>query len=344
MVSPANLGFGIVLLAALAASSAPANAQWLNQPTPNIPRTADGKPDLAASAPRTPDGRPDLSGVWTNRGAAYAPPEASLSPAAKALVREREENYFKDRPFFQCLPSGPEVKVGSKRFNQTPALITISYEDLSYRLIFMDGRKLERDPARTWMGYSVGRWEGDTLVVDSFGFNDRSWLDARGLPHTEDLRLTERYRRSTVGRIEVEVTATDPSLYTAPLTVSYAMTLQPDTEMIEAVCESEQEHWVGRQSDIEHGAVTVVPEILARYVGVYSGLWVDRPRTVQVKLVDGTLYVNGLVGDTVRLVPHSDTYFMSTDGLTYQFGGEGQAITYMIERHVSGDWKYTREP
>jgi hypothetical protein len=194
------------------------------------------------------------------------------------------------------------------------------------------------------MGYSVGRWDGDTLVVDSFGLNDRSWLDARGLPHTEALRLTERYRRSTVGRLEVEVTATDPGLYTAPLTASYTMALQPDTEMIEAVCESDQEHWVGRQSEIEHGAVTVAPKILASYVGVYSGLWVDRPRTVQVKLMDGTLYVNGLVGDQVRLVPHSDTFFMSTDGLTYEFGGDGRAITYMIERHVSGDWKYMRVP
>jgi len=317
-----GLSVWFTLLVALAA---PAHAQWLNQPTPNIPRTADGKPDLAAPPARAADGHPELSGIWTNRGIAYAPPDNVLTPAAKELVRAREENYFKDRPFFQCLPSGPEVKVGSKRFNQSPTLITIMYEDLSYRLIFMDGRKLERDPARTWMGYSVGRWEGDTLVVDSFGFNDRSWLDARGLPHTEDLRLTERYRRSTVGRIEVEVTATDPNLYTAPLTVSYAMTLQPDTEMIEAVCESEQEHWVGRQSDIEHGAVTVVAEILARYVGVYSGLWVDRPRTVQVKLVDGTLYVSGLVGDTVRLVPHSDTYFMSTDGLMNRPGNPGDS-------------------
>jgi hypothetical protein len=323
---------------------APAHAQWLNQPTPNIPRTADGKPDLAAPPARAADGHPELSGIWTNRGIAYAPPDNVLTPAAKELVRAREENYFKDRPFFQCLPSGPEVKVGSKRFNQSPTLITIMYEDLSYRLIFMDGRTLEPDPERTWMGYSVGRWDGDTLVVDSFGFSDRSWLDARGLPHTEALRLTERYRRSTIGRMEVDVTATDPGMYTAPLTASYTMTLQPDTEMIEAVCESEQEHWVGRQSDIEQGAVTVAPNVLASYVGVYSGLWVDRPRTVRATLVDGTLYVNGLVGERVRLVPHSDTYFMSTDGLTYQFGGEGGAITYMIERHVSGDWKYTRQP
>ena len=328
----------------LMAVAATADAQWLNQPTPNVPRGADGKPNLAAPAPRAADGHPDLSGLWTNRGIAFAPPETSLTPAAKALVRAREENYYKDRPYFQCRPSGPEIKVGSKRFNQTPMLITILYEDLSYRQIFMDGRRLEPDPERTWMGYSVGRWEGDTLVVDSFGFNDRTWLDARGLPHTEALRTTGRYRRSTVGQMQVDVTATDPGMFTAPLTVSYTMTFQPDTEMIEAVCESDQEHWVGRQSDIEHGAVTVAPAILASYVGVYSGLWIDRPRTVHVTLVDGTLYVNGLVGDTVRLVPHSDTFFMGSDGLTFEFGGDGGTITYVIERHVSGDWKYTRQP
>ena len=172
-----------------------ADAQWLNQPTPNIPRTADGKPDLTAPPPRVPDGQPDLSGVWTNRGAAFIGSDTTLTPAAKELVRAREENYLKDRPAFQCRPTGPEIKAFFKRIVQTPTLITILYEDLTYRLIFMDGRTLEPDPERTWMGYSVGRWEGDTLVVDSFGFNDRTWLDARGLPHTEALRLTERYRR-----------------------------------------------------------------------------------------------------------------------------------------------------
>ena len=107
---------------------------------------------------------------------------------------------------------------GWKRITQTPTLITILYEDLTYRQIFLDGRKLEADPERTWMGYSVGRWEGDTLVVDSFGFNDRTWLDARGMPHTEALRMTERYRRETVGRMQVDLTVTDPGTFTSPQT------------------------------------------------------------------------------------------------------------------------------
>ena len=331
-------------LALCMAVSVCANAQWLKQPTPNIPRTAEGKPDLAAPPPRLPDGHPDLSGVWTNRGAAFIGSDDTLTPAAKELVRAREENYFKDRPAFQCRPTGPEIKPSFKRIVQTPTLITILYEDLTYRLIFMDGRALEPDPARTWMGYSVGRWEGDTLVVDSFGFNDRTWLDARGLPHTEALRLTERYLRSTVGEMRVQVTAVDPGVLTTPRTTSYTMTFQPDTEMIEAVWECDQEHWVGRLSDAERTAVTVAPALLASYVGTYSGMWGTVPRTVQVTLTDGTLYASGLLGEPVRLIPQSDTFFMGADGLTFEFGGDGDAVTYVVERHVSGDWKYARRP
>ena len=321
-----------------------ADAQWLNQPTPNIPRTADGKPDLAAVPPRSLDGHPDLSGVWTNRGAAFIGSDDTLTPAAQSLIRAREENYFKDRPAFQCRPTGPEVKAFFKRIVQTPTLITILYEDLSYRLIFTDGRTLERDPERTWMGYSVGRWEGDTLVVDSFGFNDRTWLDARGLPHTEDLRLSERYRRATVGQMQVEVTAVDPGVLTTPRTTSYTMTFQPDTEMIEGVCDSDQAHWVGRLSDVERTAVTVTPAVLATYVGTYSGMWGPVPRTVRVTLTDGTLYATGLLVEPVRLVPQSATFFMGSDGLTFEFGGDRGAVTYLVERHVSGDWKYARQP
>jgi hypothetical protein len=325
------------------AAALPAHAQWLNHPTPNIPRTSTGKPDLAAPAPRGADGHPDLSGPWTGRPAAFRLPDEALTDKSKALIHEREENYLKDRPAFQCQPAGPETIAGWRRIIQTPSLIAIAHETLTYRFIFMDGRKLEANPERTWMGYSVGRWEGDTLVVDSFGFNDRTWLDARGMPHTEALRTTERYVRRTLGQMQVELTVTDPGAFAKSWTVTYDLEFQPDTEMVEAVCE-DKSRFVGRLSDAENGAVAVPPQTLAKYVGVYSGLWITRPRTVRIQLEGGTLYLNGLLGEKVRLIPHSDTTFMGTDGLSFDFDPEGNPAAFMVERHVSGDWKYTRQP
>jgi hypothetical protein len=323
----------------------PAHSQWLTQPTPNIPRTSSGKPNLAAPAPRSADGHPDLSGVWTTGPAVIIRiPDEALTAKSKALIHEREENYFKDRPAFRCQPSGPATIVGWRRIIQTPSIITILYENLTYRVIFMDGRRLEADPERTWMGYSVGRWEGDTLVVDSFGFNDRTWLDPVGLPHTEALRTTERYRRPSVGQAHVEVTVTDPGAFEKSWTVTQHLQFGADTDMVEAFCEDDQSHWVGRLSDVEHDAVTVPPMTLVKYVGVYSGLWGTRPRTVRIQLEGGTLYANGVADERVRLVPHSQTFFMATNGLSYDFDPEGNVAAFMVERHVSGDWRFTRQP
>jgi hypothetical protein len=165
------------------------DAQWLKSPTPNIPRTSDGKPDLSAPAPRTVDGKPDLSGVWQMRLAhGYVQNiVADLSPAeimpwAEKLFRQRISNFGKDDPWtIGCLPGGPRTIIGSRpatffiKVTQTPHLLTILYEDLTYRQIFLDGRSLPADPTPSFMGYSVGRWEGDTLVVDSIGFNERTW-------------------------------------------------------------------------------------------------------------------------------------------------------------------------
>jgi hypothetical protein len=335
--------FAVVVLSLLAVTTA--DAQWLNHPTPNIPRTPDGKPDLAAAPPRGADGRPDLSGVWRRfgPGVQIPVPDRALTQKSKDLIREREETYFKDRPSFQCQPTGVEIGPWWRRVIQTPSLIAFAYDTLSYRLIFMDGRRLEADPERTWMGYSVGRWEGDTLVVDSFGFNDRTWLDARGLPHTEALRTTERYRRPSVGLLQVELTVTDPGAFDESWTVTYDMVFEPDTEMIEAVCE-DRTRWIGRLSDAERDAVTVAPRTLAKYVGVYSGPLGRILRTVRVQLEGDTLYVNGLVGERVRLIPHSETSFAGTDGYSIDFDPDGDPAAFMVERHVSGDWKYTRQP
>ncbi len=332
----------VAIVVSFSAAAVPASAQWLNYPTPNIPRTSDGRPNLAAPAPRGVDGHIDLSGSWTGRPGVIGVPDEALTATSKALVREREENYFKDRPAFNCQPSGPEPMLGWRRIIQTPSLIAIAYDNLTYHLIFMDGRKLEADPERTWMGYSVGRWEGDTLVVDSFGFNDRTWLDGRGLPHTDALRTTERYVRRNFGQLQVELTVTDPGAFAKPWTMAYTLEFQADTEMIESVCE-ERSRWIGRLSDVEQSAVAVSPQTLAKYVGVYSGLWVTRPRTVRIQLEGGTLYANGLLGEKVRLIPHSETTFSGTDGLSFEFDPHGNPAAFMVERHVSGDWRYTRQ-
>jgi hypothetical protein len=338
-----RLIFMLALTILLASVAIPADAQWLARRTPNIPRTADGKPNLAAPPPVGADGHPDLSGPWVGRSEALRVPDEALTAASKALIREREETYFSERPLFRCQPNGPEPVPGWRRIVQTPPLIVIAYDNLNYRLIFMDGRQLEPDPERTWMGYSVGRWEGDTLVVDSFGFNERTWLDARGLPHTEALRTTERYRRRTLGQLQVDLTVTDPGAFTGSWTVSYNLQFQSDTEMVEAVCE-DKTRWIGRGSDAERGAVAVPPETLAKYVGVYSGLWGERPRTVRIQLEGGILYSNGLLGERVRLIPHSATTFIGTDGYSFDFDPDGNPAAFMVERHVSGDWRYTRQP
>ena len=180
----------------LFAGTIPASAQWLDRAWPGIPRTADGTPNLTAPAPPGPDGQPDLTGVWNAPPPVARPDPATLQPWVTDLARRRQQEYYKMRPFFRCLPSGPETERsgGWKRFIQTPTTIAILSDDLTYRVIHMDGRELEADPLPSWTGYSVGRWDGDTLVVDSAGFNDKTWVSRYGVSHTEALRITERYR------------------------------------------------------------------------------------------------------------------------------------------------------
>ena len=206
----------------------PLTAQWLKYPTPGIPRNADGKPNLAAPAPRTADGKPDLSGIWQRSSLKYERNVAAdlkpgeIQPWAESLVRQRAEDLQKDSPGIQCLPWGPADNTSARRSKiiQNPGVIVMLNEDLTYRQILLDGRRLETDPFPSWMGHSVGRWEGDTLIVDSNGFNDRSWLDHDGHPHSEALRISERYRRVDFGHMNIEVTLDDPQVYAHPWTVS----------------------------------------------------------------------------------------------------------------------------
>ena len=308
-----------------------AHGQWLNYPSAGIPRHADGTPNLTAAAPRLVDGRPDFTGVWRWNPGRYGSnvmldlETGEVQPWATALMEERQENRVKDDPMVRCLPQGPRANlfpVHLAKIVQLPALIVILYENMAFRQIFMDGRELPKDPNPSWMGYSVGRWEGDTLVVESSGFTDRSWLDFAGHPHTEHLRVTERFRRSTFGRIEIDTTFDDPSLSSRPWTISTGAAFVPDTDLLEYVCENERSspHLIGKASDgIDPGAIVKLPpEILDRYVGVYEFRLPETPtttRTAQVTLKEGVLYLEG----NRRLTPLSETLFVLVTGQGIRF-------------------------
>ena len=337
----------------------PLEAQWLQRPTPGIPRTADGKPNFAAPAPRTADGKPDLTGLWQwlspdtaiGNVALRKPGDlqaAEIQPWVQALLQQRAENFGIDNPHYQCLPDGPNYSTGGgfKRILQTPAMIVILQEDLTYRQIHMDGRALETDPNPSWMGYSVGHWEGDTLVVESSGYNDRTWL-LGGYPHTEALRMTERFRRTDFGHLEIAVTFDDPKAYNKAWTLPLSARLAADTEMMEAVCnerpDNGQQHWIGRVSDAQKSAVKLAPEVLAKYVGVYKGIYLRNPRTVEVTFSGGTLSVSVNGGPKQPIFPQSETNFSGT-GLTYQFLRDDHGIaTHVVEGHVAGDFKFERQ-
>jgi hypothetical protein len=353
--------FRALLIIVAIGLSAPASAQWLKQPTAGLPRTPDGKPNLSAPAPRTPDGKPDLSGLWTKISPKYSRNIAAdlkpdeIQPWARKLVEQRREDLGKEYMNVKCVPLGPGYTTSADstgaemmKIVQTPGLIIILNPDLTYRQIFLDGRTLESAPNPTWMGYSVGRWDGDTLVVESFGFNDRTWLDHDGHPHTEALRTTERYRRRDVGNLEVEVTYSDPKTYTKPWTVNVRAELAADTEMIEWVCNESPhgvEHWVGKASDERKGEVLVAPEILSKYVGTYEEqqpYWRVAARVVKISVVDGKLVANMDGRGDVPLIGTSNTSFTGLYGLGVEFieGGAGG----LFVKHVSGNYRFARAP
>jgi hypothetical protein len=346
-----------ILIVALTAPEQVA-AQWLNYPTPGIPRTAAGKPNLAAPMPRTVDGKPDLSGLWNkispkySRNIAADLKPADIQPSAAALVQQRTENLQRDYMNVLCLPLGPGYSTAADstgaemmKIVQTPGLILILNPDLTFRQIFLDGRPLETSPNPSWMGYSVGHWDGDTLVVESFGFNDRTWLDHDGHPHTEALRMTERYRRRDFGNLDLDVTLSDPAVYAKSWTVAVRAELAPDTELIEWVCNEKSgglEHWVGKASDEIKGGVKVAPAILTKYLGTYEEqpkLWRLVPRVVEISLSGETLYADMDGRGKVPLAAQSDTTFSGLYGLGVEFLKDGQ----LYVKHVSGDYLFKRK-
>jgi hypothetical protein len=200
-----------------------------------------------------PDGKPDLSGIWIN---VYNPDSAgpSLQPWAADLLRQRMENNSKDYPGAYCLPANaaPITRAFPYKFVQTRSVIVVLHESDTpgVRQIFLDGRGHPREMNPTWQGHSIGHWEGDTLVVDTAGYNDRSWLSLSGIPHTEKLHTMERIRRPDLGHLEVEITMEDTDAFRSPWIRTFTATLAPtDEEITEFICNENNRdvgHYRGR--------------------------------------------------------------------------------------------------
>ena len=245
----------ILVVAAVLMMSTSIAAQWLKHPTADIPRTADGKADLAAPAPRQANGKPVLAGLWRpapgivgdmTRGMKKGE-VVPFQPWAEALFQERRANDSRDDPTARCVVGGvPRSTFVGYPFKilEPPGMVVILYEAVhAYRQIFTDGRSLPNDPNPAWFGYSVGRWEGDVLVVESSGFNDNVWLDNAGRPATGTLKVTERFVRKNFGQMDVEITIDDPKTYTKPWSVTQQLAYQPDTELLEYICNENNKYF-----------------------------------------------------------------------------------------------------
>jgi hypothetical protein len=249
-------------------------AQWPSFPTPNVPKTSEGKPNLLAPAPRTADGKPDFSGIWgspgwreigagtgvSGTGGAPGTPAAlprgpglffdigsgvagglPFQPSAAALKKQRMADNMKDNPDAHCLPMGNMqlyTHPQPRKIIQAPSIIVMLYEgNAGIRQIFTDGRPLpNNDPQPWWFGYSTRKWTGDTLVVQTSGFRDGGWLDVNGSPLTDAAKMTERFTRVNYGNLDIEVTVDDPKAYTRPWTVTIKNEIMLDTELIEFIC------------------------------------------------------------------------------------------------------------
>ena len=227
--------------------------QWISLSLPNTPRTPDGKPNLSAPSPKASNGKPDFSGIWRVAASKYLfnitvdMGEAPFQPWAAELFKRRSDALGKDRPSERCIPHGiPDgMLVPNSPFKivQTSGEMVILYEEFNhFRQIFTDGRGFPPETSPSWFGYSIGRWDGDTFVAETTGFNDQSWFDDPGHPHSDALRVTERFRRPDFGHMTVEVTIDDPKAYTKPWSVNIPFNLLPDTELIESICENERDH------------------------------------------------------------------------------------------------------
>ncbi len=251
----ARLCRALLVGGALAASGSSLSAQWLHRQTPGIPRLPDGRPDLSAPAPRTPEGHPDIQGIWDVGNMLYfhdlarglKPGDVELTPWAAAIRQQRMARNHVDDPYGYCLPLGvPRIDTRSPfKIVQTPGLTLFLHETfvgMIFRQVFTDGRPLpnpgESEP--TWLGYSVGRWEGDSFVVESTGFRDRGWLSAnQAYPHSDALHVIERFVRRDFGHMDLTVTIDDRKAYLKPWTNTIPLNYLPDTELLEAFCDNQ---------------------------------------------------------------------------------------------------------
>ena len=248
----------------------------------------------------------------------------------------------KDSPLAKCLPVSIPFHnfFDMTRIVQTPGMIVILYESPNspHRTVFMDGRDLPKEPNPTWLGYSVGTWEGDTLVVTTAGFNDKGWLDSAGHPQTESLRITERFRRRNFGHMDFEMTLDDPKVFTRPITVKRERLLAPDTELLEDVCDNERDapHMTGGSG------IRLSPALLATYAGVYE---LPSGREVVVTASGDMLFVRGLNEPKLPLLEQSETQFMSTANPTgFEFVRDAQGkVTHLMVRGAAGDQKAVRK-
>jgi hypothetical protein len=256
------------------------HAQWFKFPTAGVPQTRDGKADLTAPTPRTSDGKPDFSGIWLTADGRPCPardgefqvcgPELPISryginmsaatpgglpyrPWAAEQTKTQIEQNSRDDPHARCMPDTFVRLYGlphMQKFIQTPGLLVMLYEiNANYRQVFTDGRPLPEDPQPSWQGYSTGKWDGDTLVVDSIGFRDGQWLDMAGTPMTDAAKVRERIRRPDFGHLEVEITVDDAKAYTKPWTVSFKQNIVLNTELVDEMCienEKSNKHMVGK--------------------------------------------------------------------------------------------------
>jgi len=345
------LGLSVLLSTAVAVQ---VGAQWLDYPTPGIPRSADGKANLSAPAPKTVDGKPDFSGLWRVKQATVGETDKamhSLKPQGWAgeLSKKRKDNLGRDDMSVLCLPFGPRADMAPDRIVQAPGMLIMLFSDLTYRQVYLDGRPLPKDPNPAWMGYSIGHWDGDTLVVESSGYNDRSWLDGDGHPHTEALRVTERFRRPDFGHVELERTLEDPKALAQPWVVPIKLEFWADTDMLEYVCaenERDHSHLIGKAADDTQKEVNVAPEILKQYEAIYEYKPPDRPDDpllVGISVQDGHLMAAMNGGAKIALTALTEVKFFF-EGAQIEFvKDEHGAVTHLLARTVEGDFKVVRK-